>query len=384
MMSMKRALNNAQRTVQKLFSTDLSTPVQVECSWKLHRISPEDGPATTVTATKDELMKLFTDMAYIRRIEIISDNLYKAKKIRGFCHLYDGQEAVCCGIEAGLTRDDHIITAYRDHGYQYCRGDSAFSIFAEQMGKRSGCSRGKGGSMHLYWPEGNFYGGNGIVGAQIPIGTGIALASKIKNDGTMVVAAYGDGAANQGQLFESTNMAALWKLPIVFLCENNMFAMGTSTDRHAACTDFYTRGDYVPGIRVDGMNVLAVKEAARFAKEWCGSGKGPLVMEATTYRYHGHSMSDPGLTYRSKDEVADIRKRNDPIEYVRSLLLENCGVPAEDLKVIEKQVRGDVGQAAKDAENDGVLTEDQLSLDIYSTGPPSYVRFSNHEESLRF
>jgi len=382
MMSMKRVLTSAQRSVQKLFST--STIAKVECSWKLHGISPEEGPATTVETTKEDLMKYFKDMAYIRRIEIVSDNLYKAKKIRGFCHLYDGQEAVCCGIEAALTRDDHIITAYRDHGFQYCRGDSAFGIFAEQMGKKSGCARGKGGSMHLYWPEGNFYGGNGIVGAQVPVGNGIALASKIKGDGTVCVAAYGDGAANQGQIFESMNMAALWKLPMIFLCENNMFAMGTSVDRHAACPDFYTRGDYVPGILIDGMQILAVKEAARFAKEWCQSGKGPLVLEARTYRYHGHSMSDPGLTYRTKDEVADIRKRNDPIEYVRALLIESFQVPNEELKAIEKVIRQEVAAAAKDAEGDGVLSEDQLALDIYSTGPPPYVRFSNHPESLHF
>jgi len=382
-MSMNRVLTSAHRTVQKLFTTD-SAALKVECSWKLHRISPEEGPATSVETSKEELMKFFRDMAYIRRIEIVSDNLYKSKKIRGFCHLYDGQEAVCCGVEAAITKNDHVITGYRDHGYQYCRGDSAFGIFAEQMGKSSGCSRGKGGSMHLYWPEGNFYGGNGIVGAQVSVGTGIALASKIKGDGTVAFAAYGDGAANQGQLYESMNMAALWKLPMVYLCENNLYAMGTSADRHAACADFYTRGNYIPGILVDGMQVLAVKEAVRFAHEWCKSGKGPLVLEARTYRYHGHSMSDPGLTYRTKDEVADIRKRNDPIEYVRAQLLDNFGVPAEDLKKIEKEIRVEVAAAAKDAESDGVLSEDQLSLDIYATGPPPYVRFSNCEESLHF
>jgi len=361
------------------FSADTTT---VDLSWKLHGLEPDQGPKTEVEVNKDQLVKMFKDMSYIRRIEIVSDNLYKAKKIRGFCHLYDGQEAVCVGMEAGITRNDHIITAYRDHGYQWTRGDNAFRIFAEQMGKISGCSRGKGGSMHLYWPEGNFYGGNGIVGAQVPVGTGIALASKLKKDGTVAFAAYGDGAANQGQIYESMNMAALWKLPMVFVCENNLFAMGTAVHRHAANPNFYQRGHYVPGVLVDGMNVVACMEAARWAREWCRAGNGPLVLEFRTYRYHGHSMSDPGTAYRTKDEVSDVRKANDPIELVRSLLVETMGYPAEDLKAEEKQIRKEVADAAKQAEDDGMLTEDQLILDIYETGPPPFVRFSDFPDSI--
>lgn len=380
--SVQRApLASAFQAARRPFSSPSDT-ITIDLDWKLHQLSPEEGPATQVTATKEELMQYFKEMSYIRRIEIVSDNLYKAKKIRGFCHLYDGQEAVCVGIEAGITRQDHVITAYREHGYQFIRGDNAFRIFAEQMGKISGCSRGKGGSMHLYWPEGNFYGGNGIVGAQVPIGAGIALASKLKGDGTVAYAAYGDGAANQGQIFEAMNMTALWKVPCVFVCENNHYAMGTATARHAANTDFYTRGHYVPGVLVDGMNVLAAKEAARWSRQYCSSGKGPLVLEMRTYRYHGHSMSDPGISYRTKDEVTDVRKKNDPIEYVRSLLHE-MGVAPEDLKTEEKTIRKEVAEAAKLAEEDGMLTEDQLALDIYSTGIPDFVRFSNFPDSLK-
>jgi len=353
--------------------------IDFQTEWKTHRC---DGPNTFTTINREEALDAFHMMATVRRIEIASDNLYKKKKIRGFCHLYDGQEAVCVGIEKAITKQDHVITSYRDHGWQYVRGDSVFSIMAEQLGKKGGSARGKGGSMHLYYPEANFYGGNGIVGAQVPVGAGIALASKLKKDGTVTFTCYGDGAANQGQVFESKNMAALWKLPVVFVCENNLYAMGTATHRGAYVDEYYTRGDYVPGVLVDGMDYLMSKEAARWAREYCSAGNGPLVLEFRTYRYHGHSMSDPGTTYRSRDEVSDVRQRNDPIERLRALILEHDLATSDELKAIEKAIRKEVNDACSQAEADGVLTEEQLVLDIYTGDAPPFVRYSNYANSV--
>jgi len=341
-----------------------------------------EGPATKSSITREECLKYLRLMSYIRRIEIVSDNFYKKKVIRGFCHLYDGQEAVAVGIEGAITANDHVITTYRDHGWQFTRGDSVRSIMAEQFGKETGCSRGKGGSMHLYWPEGNFYGGNGIVGAQVPIGAGIAFACKYHGKQEVAVACYGDGAANQGQVFESMNMAALWKLPIIYVCENNLYGMGTSTSRAAACPDFYTRGDYIPGVLVDGMNFFAVREATKYARDHCLAGKGPMVLEMRTYRYHGHSMSDPGTTYRSRDEVSDARATRDPIDKLKNFMMQNNLSSEEEIKALEKEVRKDVNEQTALAEKDGELGLQELFQDIYSTGPPPFVRYANVDESM--
>eukprot|EP00486_Rosalina_sp_Unknown_P004171 CAMPEP_0201576160 /NCGR_PEP_ID=MMETSP0190_2-20130828/21798_1 /ASSEMBLY_ACC=CAM_ASM_000263 /TAXON_ID=37353 /ORGANISM="Rosalina sp." /LENGTH=411 /DNA_ID=CAMNT_0048006689 /DNA_START=39 /DNA_END=1274 /DNA_ORIENTATION=- len=349
--------------------------------FKLHRLDDLDGPKLETYVTKEELKQMYLDMFTIRRMELLCDQYYKNKQIWGFCHLYDGQEAVCVGIENALKKGDHIITAYREHGWQYTRGDTVRGIFAEMFGKKTGCARGKGGSMHLYFPENNFYGGNGIVGAQVPLGTGIALASKQKGDGSCVVTAFGDGAANQGQVYESFNMAKLWKLPIIYLCENNRYGMGTSVERAAAVTDFYTRGDYIPGIAVDGMDVLAVREATRFCG-WYTRNVGPIVLEALTYRYHGHSMSDPGVSYRTPDEVAEIRQQYDPLRKVRSWVIDNDIMSEADAKKIEKDIRKQIEADAKDALNDGELDESELVLDIYTTGPPNFVRYSDYDESI--
>jgi len=257
----------------------------------------DDGPPTSTSCSREDAMKYFTDMTIIRRMETAAANLYKEKAIRGFCHLCSGQEAVCVGIKAGIREQDSVITSYRAHGFTYVMGVPVLGVLAELTGKQSGCVRGKGGSMHMY--ARNFYGGNGIVGAQVPLGAGIAFASKYRGDGGVCFALYGDGAAQQGQVYEAYNMAKLWDLPVVFICENNQYGMGTSQDRAAASTTFYTRGDYVPGVKVDGMDVLAVREATKFAIDYCSTqGKGPLVFEIATYRYHGHSMSDPGTSYR--------------------------------------------------------------------------------------
>lgn len=366
----KRCFSQASFT--ETFEVDLGV------DWKTHRC---DAPPTKSTFTRDQGLKWLEDMMYIRRIEIISDMYYKKKLIRGFCHLYDGQEAVAVGIEAGATPNDHIITTYRDHAWQYTRGDTVRSIMAEQFGKDTGCSRGKGGSMHLYYPEGRFYGGNGIVGAQCPLGAGLAFACKYNNKEEVVFTLYGDGAANQGQLYEVFNMCALWKLPCVFVCENNEYGMGTSTERHAFNPEFYQRGDYVPGIQVDGMNLFNVKEATKFAREYCLAGNGPIVLEMKTYRYHGHSMSDPGITYRTREEVSDIRSNRDPIDKVKNIMLANNMCSEEEVKAMEKRIRKDVTEQTELAEKDGELGLEELYQDIYWTGPPPFVRYANYDES---
>jgi len=339
-------------------------------------------PENSCTSTREELMGFYRTLAYYRRFEIVADELYKAKAIRGFCHLYDGQEAIVVGMEASIRKTDSVITAYRDHAYQLGRGDSGQSVMAELMGRAAGCSKGKGGSMHMYFPEHNFFGGNGIVGAQVPIGAGLGFAHRYKKDGGIAIAAYGDGAANQGQIFESYNMAALWKLPVIFLCENNQYAMGTSIERHAASNEFYTRGDYIPGLWMDGMDVLACKKGFAFAADYVRSGKGPLVVEASTYRYHGHSMSDPGVSYRTREEVAEVRARSDPIDMTRNRLVAEKLATEAELDAIDKEVRKQVdGETAK-AKESQELPVSETYTHIYSGSPPPFIRASTFERSI--
>ncbi|KAI8988260.1 dehydrogenase E1 component-domain-containing protein [Mycotypha africana] len=307
-----------------------------------------EKPSLELEISKDELLDMYTKMTTMRRMEMTADGLYKAKKIRGFCHLCNGQEAVSVGMEAAITKNDHIITAYRCHGFTYLRGQSVEAILAELMGKSTGVSKGKGGSMHMYAES--FYGGNGIVGAQVPLGAGVAFAQKYLENPSVTFALYGDGAANQGQVFEAFNMAKLWDLPCVFVCENNKYGMGTSAARAAANTEYFKRGDYIPGLKVNGMDVLSVFKACQFAKEWTTSGKGPLVMEMATYRYGGHSMSDPGTTYRTREEIQHMRSTSDPITGLKQILIENGVASEADLKNIDKDVRKSVEEAAKRAE----------------------------------
>ena len=302
-----------------------------------HRLDESSLP-TTATTNKAELMSYFTRMVEMRRTELEADRLYKGKMIRGFCHLYDGQESIAEGMEAGLTYDDCIITAYRDHCQAIARGDTPYRVIAEMVQKKTGSSGGKGGSMHYYNSKNNFYGGNGIVGAQIPVGTGLAFALKYRQQKNIAIAMYGDGAANQGQLFEAANMAALWKLPKVFLCENNLYGMGTPNERSAHNTDYYARGDKIPGFKCDAQNVLMVRETMKWTKDFC-INNGPLFIEYRTYRYHGHSMSDPGTTYRTRDEIKHVRDYRDPIGLVKMMLIENSWATERELKDIEKQIR---------------------------------------------
>ena len=296
-----------------------------------------EPPSLTYETTKSSLLQMYKDMVIIRRMEMACDALYKAKKIRGFCHLSTGQEAIAVGIENAITKQDSVITSYRCHGFTYIRGTPVKNVLAELMGRRAGVSYGKGGSMHMWAP--GFYGGNGIVGAQVPLGTGLAFAHAYKNEDACSFTLYGDGASNQGQVFESFNMAKLWNLPVVYGCENNKYGMGTAASRSSATTEYYKRGQYIPGVKVNGMDVLAVYQASKFARNWCISGKGPIVLEYETYRYGGHSMSDPGTTYRTREEIQNMRSKHDPIAGLKMHLLE-LGVATEDeIKSYDKAAR---------------------------------------------
>ena len=311
--------------------------------YKLHKLV--DGPSNEVVLKREDALSMYRDMVMIRRLEAFANSLYKERIIRGFCHLYSGQEAVAVGIENAINKDDLVVSAYRVHGWAYVRGMDVKSILTELTGRKSGCTRGKGGSMHLYHP--NFFGGNGIVGAQVPIGAGVAFALKYLDSKKISIALYGDGAANQGQVFEAYNMARLWSLPCIFICENNGFGMGTSSDRASANTEYYTRGDYIPGLWVDGMDVIAVKEATKFLVDRCRDGKGPFVLEAATYRYHGHSLSDPGTSYRTRDEVQEVRQTRDPITSFKDKILNSDLVVDEELKSIDAEVKKELEKSRK-------------------------------------
>lgn len=315
-------------------------------------------------------------------MEMAADRLYKEKKIRGFCHLSTGQEAVATGIEHAITKQDDIITAYRCHGYALMRGASVKSIIGELLGRREGIAYGKGGSMHMFAP--GFYGGNGIVGAQVPVGAGLAFAHKYNGNKNVSIALYGDGASNQGQVFEAFNMAKLWNLPVLFGCENNKYGMGTSANRSSALTDYYKRGQYIPGLKVNGMDVLAVKAAVQYAKAYAVAGNGPLVLEYLTYRYGGHSMSDPGTTYRTREEIQRMRSTNDPIAGLKTKLIEWNVVTEEELKEVDKKARADVDAEVKEAEAMAVPPADAKTLfeDIYVRGSePAWMRGRTVDET---
>jgi pyruvate dehydrogenase E1 component alpha subunit len=313
--------------------------------------------------TVEELKKLYRDMLLIRRFEEKAGQLYGMGLIGGFCHLYIGQEAVVTGIQSMQLPQDSVITTYRDHGHMLACGMEAKGVMAELTGRRGGYSQGKGGSMHMFSREKNFFGGHGIVGASASLGSGLAFAHKYNNDGGVAVTYMGDGSANQGQLYEAMNMAALWKLPVLFVIENNGYAMGTSNARHAA-GDLYRRGEPygIPGERVDGMNVLTVQAAARQALDYVRSGNGPYLMEIMTYRYRGHSMSDPAK-YRSKEEVEDYKTNRDPIEGIVKILMAE-GVAEADLKPIEKEVKEIVTEAAEFAQQSPEPDAAELWTDI--------------------
>ena len=314
---------------------------------------------------KSELLHYYKEMLVIRRFEEKAGQLYGMGLIGGFCHLYIGQEAVVVGMQACVEEGDSVITSYRDHGHMLACGMDPRGVMAELTGRIGGYSKGKGGSMHMFSKEANFYGGHGIVGAQVPIGTGIAFAAKYRGNGKLCLTYTGDGAVNQGQVYESFNMAELWKLPVVYVVENNRYAMGTSVTRSSAETDFSKRGASfnIPGKQVDGMDVRAVKAAAEEAEKFAREGNGPFILEMMTYRYRGHSMSDPAK-YRSKDEVQKMRAEHDPIEQVRKRLLDKKWATEDELKAIDKDVRSVISDAADFAQTDPEPDASELYTDI--------------------
>ena len=302
--------------------------------------------------SREQELAALRDMLLIRRFEEKAGQLYGMGAIGGFCHLYIGQEAVVVGMEMAKLDGDQMITGYRDHGHMLACGMDPKGVMAELTGRRGGYSKGKGGSMHMFSRDKNFYGGHGIVGAQVPIGTGLAFAHRYKNDGNVCLTYLGDGAINQGQVYESFNMASLWKLPVVYVIENNRYGMGTSVSRASARTDLYHRGVAygIPGEQVDGMDVVAVNEAALEAAEHARAGQGPIIVEMLTYRYRGHSMSDPAK-YRTKDEVNRMRTEHDPIDHLRQRLLDEYSAREDELKQIEKRARDIVIEAAQFAQD---------------------------------
>ena len=316
-------------------------------------------------ASREELMEFYRQMLLIRRFEERAGQLYGLGLIGGFCHLYIGQEAVAVGLQSAMEPGkDSVITGYRDHGHMLAYGIDPKVIMAELTGRAAGISRGKGGSMHMFSVEHRFYGGHGIVGAQVSLGTGLAFKHKYAGDGGVCLAYFGDGAANQGQVYESFNMAELWKLPIIYVIENNQYAMGTSVNRSSAEDQLYKRGESfrIPGIQVDGMDVLAVRGAATTALEWVRAGKGPVLLELKTYRYRGHSMSDPAK-YRSREEVQAVREKSDPIEAVKRELAA-AGVGEAELKKLDGDIKRIVTEAADFAEQMPEPDASELYTDV--------------------
>ncbi|WP_373353189.1 pyruvate dehydrogenase (acetyl-transferring) E1 component subunit alpha [Pseudoroseicyclus sp. CXY001] len=327
--------------------------------------------AARPNVSAEELLHHYREMLLIRRFEEKAGQLYGMGLIGGFCHLYIGQEAVVVGLEAAADEGDKRVTSYRDHGHMLACGMDPKGVMAELTGREGGYSAGKGGSMHMFSREKHFYGGHGIVGAQVPIGAGLAMADKYLGNDRVTFVYFGDGAANQGQVYETYNMAELWDLPVVFVIENNQYAMGTSTKRSTKSKSYWERGVAygIEGEEVDGMDVLAVQAAGKKAVEYCRSGKGPYILEVKTYRYRGHSMSDPAK-YRTREEVQKMRDERDPIENVRQLLLTGKHASEDDLKAIDKEIKDVVNEAAEFAKDSPEPSTDELWTDIYAKEIP--------------
>ena len=319
------------------------------------------------TDENHDLLKFYRDMLLIRRFEEKAGQLYGMGLIGGFCHLYIGQEAVVVGLEAAARDGDKRITSYRDHGHMLACGMDPNGVMAELTGRSGGYSKGKGGSMHMFSKEKNFYGGHGIVGAQVPLGAGLAFADRYRENNCVTFTYFGDGAANQGQVYETFNMAALWKLPVIFVIENNQYAMGTAQERSTSSPEIYTRGEAfgIKGESVDGMDVIAVKTAGEKAADYCRAGKGPYILEIKTYRYRGHSMSDPAK-YRTREEVQKMRAQRDPIEAIRTLLVSEKHATDEEIKTIDKEIKEIINACAEYAKDSPEVSAEELWTDIYA------------------
>ena len=328
------------------------------------RISRADDGAPV---SDDKLLGFYRDMLLVRRFEEKVGQMYGMGLIGGFCHLYIGQEAVVVGTNAATGAGDAVVTSYRCHGHALVRGATPKAVMAELTGRADGVSAGKGGSMHLFDLENGFFGGHGIVGAQVPIGAGIAFAQKYRDDGHVTLAYFGEGAANQGQVYETFNMASLWKLPLVFVIENNQYSMGTSIGRAKAGTDLCYRGEAfgIPGIPVNGMDVEKVRAVSVEAVSHARSGKGPILVEAQTYRYRGHSMSDP-VKYRTRDEVQKMRSEHDPIDRLRAALTARGLIGDDELKEIDRKIKGQVAEAAENAQTSPEPDLSELTTDVYA------------------
>ncbi|PFH46705.1 hypothetical protein AMATHDRAFT_153995 [Amanita thiersii Skay4041] len=370
--------------LQNAPSDDPSVPFTV----KLHEDSFHtfncDKPELEVQVTKEQLLTMYRQMQTMRRMEMAADALYKAKMIRGFCHLAIGQEAVSVGLEHGIRPDDRVITAYRCHPFAVMRGGTVTGVLGELLGRQNGMSHGKGGSMHIFTPS--FFGGNGIVGAQVPVGAGVAFAQKYMGEKNATFALYGDGASNQGQVFEAFNMAKLWNLPAVFVCENNKYGMGTPAERSSSNTAYFTRGDKIPGLQVNGMDIIAALQAVQYARKWAvDDEKGPLLLEFVTYRYGGHSMSDPGTTYRTREEVQRMRSTRDPIRGLQRYIEEWGLATEQELKQLDKDAKAEIDAAVEEAKKSPEPLTKDLWSDIYIKGSePPFMRGREREEASVF
>ena len=335
------------------------------------RSKADPKPISTLAApkpasfTREQELAAYRDMLLIRRFEEKAGQLYGMGFIGGFCHLYIGQEAVVVGLQMAAKEGDQVITTYRDHGHMLATGMDPKGVMAELTGRRGGYSKGKGGSMHMFSKEKHFYGGHGIVGASVPLGAGLAFANVYRGNDNVCWCYFGDGAANQGQVYEAFNMASLWKLPIIYIIENNKYGMGTSVERASATVNLYRRGEAfgIPGVQVNGMDVLEVRAAGEDVTDYVRAGKGPYVMEMNTYRYRGHSMSDPAK-YRTKEEVAKMRKESDPLDTLRSFMLERQIVDEAKLKEIDREVRAIVNESAEFAQTSPEPDPSELYTDI--------------------
>ncbi|XP_073954499.1 pyruvate dehydrogenase E1 component subunit alpha, mitochondrial-like isoform X2 [Choristoneura fumiferana] len=347
------------------YAEEATVPIS---SPEVHNFDKSKIP-TEVKVTRQEALELYENMVLIRRMETEAANLYKAKKIYGFCHLYVGTEAVGTGIVAAMKPTDNLITSYRCHGFammfQRQQGkDGPRLVLSELTGKADGLMGGKGGSMHLYVPP-HFYGGQGIVGGQVPLGVGLGFGHMYTDDCGVCFALYGDGAANQGQVHESFNIASLLKIPVVFVCENNYYGMGTASERSSSSTNYFQAGRVIPGIRADGMDVITVREIAKVASDYSRSGQGPMIVEMQTYRYYGHSMSDPGVSYRTREEVQAVRKTKDPLNKLKKIIVENKLATDEEIEEINKKAKAACAEAKKAAEAGSEPDAKELYTHLY-------------------